>query len=66
MITLKQTIVAGLAGLAGLSVGGCKPAGPPPDLVKTQREALDKAKTVEGQLLQQAEERKKAEEEGQK
>jgi hypothetical protein len=38
----------------------CKPAGPPPDLMKTQREALDKAKDVNRQVLQQAEEQKKA------
>ncbi|MBS0308166.1 MAG: hypothetical protein JSS58_04265, partial [Proteobacteria bacterium] len=37
-----------------LLFAGCKPADPPPDLVKTQRDALDKAKAVEGQLQRSA------------
>jgi hypothetical protein len=39
---------------------GCKPSGPPADLVKTQREDMEKAKAVSGQLQQQADEQKKA------
>jgi hypothetical protein len=45
---------------------GCKPEGPPPDLIKTQREALNKAKGVGEQLQQQAEQQKKAAEEAEK
>ncbi|MBI1889111.1 MAG: hypothetical protein HYS18_00540 [Burkholderiales bacterium] len=41
-------------------VAACKPSEPPPDLVKTQREALEKAKAVEGQVLQAAQEQKRA------
>jgi hypothetical protein len=37
------------AGIGAL--GGCKP-NPPPDVLKTQRESMDKAKAVEGVLLQ--------------
>lgn len=62
-MTFRKIITIGLLALA---LDGCKPAGPPPDLVKTQREALDKAKTVEGQLQQQAEQQKKAVDEAQK
>lgn len=42
-----------LAGLLACAVlaGGCKP-NPPPDVLRTQREALDKAKAVEGVLRQ--------------
>lgn len=47
--------------ISGLLLAGCQPAsGPPPDLVKTQREAMNKAKGVEGQLQQRAEEERKA------
>lgn len=42
-----------------LALSTCKPQGPPPDVLKTQREALEKVKAVEGQLQQQAEEQKK-------
>ena len=42
------------------AVSGCKPAGPPPDLLKTQRDALNIAKAVEGQLQQQADDQRKA------
>lgn len=52
--------------LLGVTMSGCKPAGPPPDLLKTQREALAKAKAVEGQLQKQAEEQRKAIEDAQK
>jgi hypothetical protein len=49
----------------GFGLMGCKPADPPPDLLKVQRDVLDQAKTVEGQL-QQAQDRMKAAEESQK
>ena len=58
MINLRQYAAFALAICTVLS---CKPAeGPPPDLLKTQREALQKAKAVEGQSAKQAEEQKKA------
>ncbi|MBC7499631.1 MAG: hypothetical protein H7315_03915 [Herminiimonas sp.] len=37
----------------------CTPAEPPPDIVKTQREALNRAKAVEG-VLQQSQKRTEA------
>jgi hypothetical protein len=39
---------------------GCQPSEPPPDLAKTQRDTLNKAKAVEGVLQQQSQERKQA------
>ena len=51
--------------LALMAVAGCdSKTGSPPDLVKTQRDAMDKAKGVE-QTLQQSADRKRGEE-GQK
>lgn len=50
-------------GLISVSLIGCQPSGPPPDLVKTQRDALSKAKAVEGVVLKQADEQQKAAEE---
>jgi hypothetical protein len=50
-------------GLIGVSLIGCQPSGPPPDLVKTQRDALNKAKAVEGVVFKQADEQQKAAEE---
>jgi hypothetical protein len=44
-------------GLVGLSLSGCKPAESPPDLIKAQRETLDKAKALEQQMQQQAQDR---------
>jgi len=41
-------------------VGGCQPAESPPDIVKSQRDALGKAKAVEGLLQQQAQEHRRA------
>jgi hypothetical protein len=51
--------------LIGFGLIACKPADPPPDLLKGQRDALNQAKAVEGQL-QQAQDRMKAAEESQK
>ncbi len=39
---------------------GCQPSATPPDLLKTQRESLEKAKAVDGQLQKKAEEDRKA------
>jgi len=67
MGNIKTALCGALSGVVfGLSLAGCKPAGPPPDLIKTQREALNKAKAVEGQLQQQADERMKAIDDAQK
>ena len=56
MMYLKQTVAIGVL---SLPLAGCQPSELPPDLVKTQREALNKAKSVEGQL-QQAQDKQKA------
>jgi hypothetical protein len=60
-LKLKMTV-----GFLGIALLGCQPDGPPPDLLKTQREALNKAKAVEGQLQQQAEDQRKMIDEAQK
>jgi outer membrane PBP1 activator LpoA protein len=44
----------------------CKPSEPPPDIIKTQRDAMQKSRAVEGQLEQAAEEQKKAADEATK
>jgi outer membrane PBP1 activator LpoA protein len=46
-------------------LAGCHRSEPPVDLVKTQRDTLNQAKAVEGQL-QQAQDRLKAAEDAQK
>lgn len=38
---------------------GCDPPGPPPDVLKTQRQALDKAKGVEATIEKADEEARK-------
>lgn len=43
---------------ACLSVGGCKPAAPP-DVMKNQREALDKAKAVDDVIQKQADDQRR-------
>jgi outer membrane PBP1 activator LpoA protein len=40
-------------------LSACKPSEPPPDIIKTQRDALNKSKAVEGKLEQQADEQRK-------
>ena len=55
-----------VAVVIALGVAGCKPADPPPDLIKTQRAAMNKAKAVEGQLQKQADDQMKAADEAQK
>ena len=45
---------------AGFLLAACQPSSdPPPDVLKTQRNALNKAKAVEGQLQKGVEEREK-------
>ena len=56
-----------MIGLLALVVSGCQPSSdPPPDILKTQRDALNQAKALEGQVRQQAQDRMKAAEEAQK
>lgn len=52
--------------IARFALSGCKPVQPPLDLIKTQRETLDKAKAFEGQLQQQTQDRLKAAEDAQR
>ncbi|WP_132257034.1 hypothetical protein [Paucimonas lemoignei] len=47
-------------GAIAVLIAGCKPADPPSNFAKTQHDALDKAKDVERQMQQQAQERKQA------
>jgi hypothetical protein len=63
MMTIEKTVAVALIAAA---LSGCQPAEPPPDLLKTQREGLNKAKAVEGQVLQQADEQRKAAENAEK
>ena len=60
---LPFAVVASLTLGAGLS--GCKRSEPPPDLLKSQREAMERAKEV-GKTMQKAvdQEGRKADEEG--
>ncbi len=53
-------------GAIGMLLGACQPAGSPPDLVQTQRDALNKAKGVEQQLQQQSQDRIKSSDEADK
>ena len=50
----------------GLGLMGCRPAGPPPDVLKAQKEALEKARALEGQMQQQLQDRMKTVDEPQK
>ncbi|MFI4940014.1 MAG: hypothetical protein ACHP7O_06710 [Burkholderiales bacterium] len=52
-------VAAPIIVLIALGLIGCKPAGPPPDIVKTQREALQKAKAVGAVEQKSADEQKK-------
>ena len=56
-IRILATIVFGIASVA------CTPSDKPVDIAKTQREGMEKAKNVEGQLQQQAGERMKSSDE---
>ncbi|MBV8665813.1 MAG: hypothetical protein JO269_04940 [Burkholderiaceae bacterium] len=51
---------------AVLGITGCKPSGPPPDIVKTQREDLQKAKAVGAVEQKAADDQKKAADEATK
>jgi hypothetical protein len=45
------------AGSLGLALPGCKPDGSPPDMIKTQRDAMNEAKALEGKMQQQVHEK---------
>ena len=49
-----------ILGAAALAVVGCdsKPKEPPPDIIKSQRQAMDKAKAVGDVLQKSADERR--------
>lgn len=49
--------------MTSMLLAACAPDEDPPKLFKDQREVLDKAKAVEGQVLDQAEQQRKAMEE---
>lgn len=57
-MTLSKITLVALSVTVGLVA--CKPSGPPPDIVKTQREALQKAKNVDDVQQKAAEEQRKA------
>ncbi len=46
-----------LAATVSVLICACQPSEAPPDLLKTQRDALNKAKGLEGQMQQQAQDR---------
>jgi len=45
-MSTEKTISAVLAAAFALSLAACQPADPPPDIIKTQREDLEKARAV--------------------
>jgi len=49
---MKRSAVICLS-LAALALAGCKPAAPPPQIFKTQTDALEKAKGIEKQLQEE-------------
>lgn len=55
-----------LVAVAVLALAGCKPSPPPPQIFKTQTDALEKAKGVEKQLQDAQDRNRAAEEEQQK
>ena len=61
---LSKTIAAALS--VTFVLAACKPAGPPPDIIKTQREALQKAKNVGAVEQKAVEEQQKATDEATK
>ena len=44
---IAKPVLAALSALIILNLAACKPDGPPPDIIKTQRDALNKAKAVQ-------------------
>lgn len=56
----KSIVITAAIFLGIIILAACQPHEAPPDLIKAQREGLNKAKAVEGQLQQQAEEQRRA------
>ncbi|HWW08341.1 hypothetical protein [Collimonas sp.] len=63
---MNRLIIVSLTLGMVLALAGCKPAAPPPQIFKTQIDALEKAKGVEQQLQQARDKAREAEEEQQK
>ena len=59
-MAIKGSWQAAIIVLTVFGLAGCQPSGPPPDIVKTQREALQKAKAVGAVEQKAADEEKKA------
>ena len=62
---MRLSLACGLTLAACFTLGSCKRSEPPPDLLKTQRDAMERAREV-GKTMQKAvdEEGKKADQEG--
>ena len=63
---MRRFLIAGPV-VVTLTLGlfGCRPAAPPIDPIASQRAALNKAKTLEGELQQQSKDRMKSVDQGQ-
>jgi hypothetical protein len=59
-MAIKSSWQTAVGALIVFGLAGCKPSGPPPDIIKTQREALQKAKAVGAVEQKAADEEKKA------
>lgn len=55
---LSKSVVVAVSIAFGLAA--CKPSGPPPDIVKTQREALQKSQNVDAAQQKATEEQRKS------
>jgi len=60
MMVINNSWRAAIIAVTVFTLVGCKPSGPPPDIIKTQREALQKAKEVGAVEQKAADEEKKA------
>ena len=59
-----RTVNLAVAGMMIFALAACKPSNdPPPDIIKTQRDALNKAKAVKDVTAQSAQAQQKAAEE---
>jgi hypothetical protein len=63
-MNLSKTVVVAVS--VAFALAACKPAGPPPDIIKTQREALQKARNVGAVEQKSADEQQKAADEATK
>jgi hypothetical protein len=64
IMNISKTVVVAVS--VAFALAACKPAGPPPDIVKTQREALQKARNVGAVEQKSADEQQKAADEATK